>query len=238
MSGPRTPLAVLLLLVLVSPAGAQTAANPSGHWEGSVPVPGMNVPIEFDLAIAGGKLTGTFGQPAQKLRGLPLSSVELDGRIITIALPSGSKLRGEISGDSRSISGDLVSTTVGTVPVTLTRTGDATIEAAPKSPAIGKELEGTWTGTLETDGGLQIVLKMANQPDGTSAGTLASPNLGPMEIPVAITQSGTRFSLDAKMIGSSFAATLNDAKTELAGTFTTGQGVELPLTLTRGAARD
>ena len=53
-----------------------------------------------------------------------------------------------------------------TIPFNLTRTGNAQIAAAPRSAPIGKELEGTWNGTLEVAGKHErLVLKMANQID-------------------------------------------------------------------------
>ena len=88
------------------------------------------------------------------------------------------------------MSGEFVTTEGGyTVPFNLERTGDAKIEPAPRSAAIGKELEGTWNGALEFDGKKErIVLKMANQPDGTAAGTILDLDGTNVEIPIAMTQ--------------------------------------------------
>src|SRR3954462_3661295 len=105
----RTLVVAALLLVPASPLRAQPAADPSGHWEGAIQVPNMEMRIEIDLAKnAAGKLAGTFGQPAQTVRGLPLSSVAVDNRSITLVLKAGpdpSTFEGTLSEDGKSMSG-------------------------------------------------------------------------------------------------------------------------------------
>jgi hypothetical protein len=233
----RTLPAVALLLASVSLVRAQSAVNLSGHWQGNIQVQSMDVPVGIDIATnAKGGLFGTLSQPAQKIRGLPLSSVAIDGRTVTFVLMSGSTFSGTLAADGKTIAGELASVTVGTVSVTLTRTGDARIDAPPKNAAITREMEGTWTGTIAVDNGFRVVLKMANQSDGTSSGTLVSLDEGGVAMPVAITQNGSTLTLDIRTIGASFSGALNAAGTELAGTYRTAQGAEVPLTLQRAAA--
>lgn len=214
---------------------AQITNDASGHWEGSLTMPFGELRFEVDLARDGqGKLSGTFGVPDQKLKGFPLSSVTIDGTSVTFAVRGGQggTFRGTLSADGRSMAGT-ASSAEGEAPFTLLRSGDAKIAESPKSAKIGKELEGTWNGTLDVRGGMRVVLRMANHPDGTSSGTLVSVDEGNMEIAVTIVQEGARLQLNSPMLGSSYAATLNAAGTELAGTYTTSQGVSLPLTLSR-----
>jgi hypothetical protein len=216
----------------------ETARDPSGHWEGTVSAPSGEVRIEVDLArSAAGDLAGTISQPAQKVKGLPLASVTVDGSAITfeiMARSGGGTFMGDLLGDGKSMSGSFVAQ-AGTVPFSLTRTGDARIEAPPKSAAIGKEMEGIWNGTLDVEGKQsRIVLKMSNQPDGTSTGSLASLD-EEIEVPVAITQKAASLTLDVKAIGSSYSGVLDQARTELVGTYTTQSGVALSLTFRRSA---
>src|SRR5262249_27356165 len=160
----------------VALAPAQTAIDPSGHWEGAVQVPEKEVKIEVDLSKKpNGDLVGTFGQPAQSIKGLPLSTVAVNGRSVRFVLQADanpSTFEGSLSEDGKSISGN-VTLDAYKVPFSLTRTGDARIAPAPKSAAIGKELEGTWNSVLEGGGKRRrVILTMANQPDGTSSGTI------------------------------------------------------------------
>lgn len=162
---------VLWLLVSALPV-AQSPPVPSGHWEGTLQIPDMELKIEIDLAKKdGGAWAGTFGQPAQGVKGLPLSTVAVDGasiRFVVQGAEAPSTFEGMLADDGQSISGNVTQSKF-TTPFTLNRTSDARIAPAPKSPPIGKELEGAWNGTLDLGPRqMRIVLTMANQPDGTA----------------------------------------------------------------------
>ena len=119
----------------------------------------------------------------------------------------------------------------GPAPFKLTRKGDAHFDEPPRNPAIGKEFEGTWTGSLEVDTGFRIVLKMANQADGSSSAVVTSVDEGGLEIPAASKQEGTKLTLTLPMVGSTFTGDINTAGSELVGIYTTPRGLALPLTL-------
>jgi hypothetical protein len=229
----RVLLTVALLFLPAPSLLAQTAVDPSGHWEGTVQAPNMDVKIDIDLAKnSKGELAGTFGQPAQGVKGLPLSTVAVTGRAVRFVVKAGpdvSTFEGVLSEDGKSMSGDV--TLAGhAVPFTLTRTGEARIAPPPKSPPIAKELEGTWNGTLDASGRQQrLVLKMKNQPDGTATGTIVSLDGSGVEIPIAMTQKGSSLTIDVPSVGVSYVGVLNAAGTELVGTWTQGPAV-LPLT--------
>jgi len=229
----RTLLAALLLLP-ASPLRAQTAIDPTGHWEGTLQIKDAMMAIELDLTKnAKGELAGTFGQPAQQVKGLPLSSIAVEGRTVTILLKGGPEpttFTGTVSADGRTMSGDAAQGGH-SIPFTLTRTGDARIAAAPKNAPITKALEGTWNGALEVGGTqMRLIVKMANQPDGTAAGTAASPDGSAVEIPIGITQKGSNVTIEVISVGASFVGVLNEAGTEITGTWTQASNT-LPLTL-------
>jgi hypothetical protein len=234
---------VPVVALLLSPAPsllAQSQADPSGHWEGMLQIQNMVLNVEVDLARNGsGEMAGTFSQPAQGVKGLPLSTVAVEGRSVRFVVKGGdapATFVGMLSADERSLSGEVTQGAY-TIPFTFARTGDARIAPAPKNAAIGKELEGSWDGTIEAgEKHMRIVVKMANQPDGTSAGTVMSPDGSGVEIPVGITQKGAGVTIDVASVGASFAAVLNAEGTELTGTWTQGS-MGVPLTLRRAATR-
>jgi hypothetical protein len=234
----RSLLIAALSLSSAASLHAQTAADPSGHWQGTVQAPGMDLEFEVDLATGGnGELAGTVSIPSQNLKGLPLLKVAVDGDAVTFYARSDQPLKGVLSADGKSISGDFFAGGA-SVPFSLTRVGEAKIEALARSASIARELEGAWTGTLEVGGmQLRLVLALANQPDGTATGHIVNLDQGGLRLPLTITQTASTVRLDSTVVVSSFSGTLNAEATELAGTFTQGAAV-VPLTFRRAAASD
>jgi hypothetical protein len=232
----RILLVASLLIVPAASLSAQAAVDPSGHWEGTIQLPNTAANIEIDLTRnSQGEFVGTFSQPAQRVKGLPLSTVAVENRSVRFVVKGGgdpASFDGTLSADGRSLTGS-IGQSGASIPLTLTRTGDAKIAPVPKNAAIGKEFEGTWNGTLDVGGRqMRITLKMANQPDGTASGTIVSADGSGVEIPIAMTQTAANLSIDVASVGASYVGVLNAARTELAGTWTQGPG-SLPLTLKR-----
>jgi hypothetical protein len=237
----RLLIAASLLPVPARVVFAQAPVDPTGHWTGAIHVPPFNgassreVAVEIDLTTnAAGVLGGTFTQADQGVKGLPLSNVSRDGRTVSFEIKAngGGVFRGTQS-DATSISGEFVTTQGGfNIPFDLKRTGDARIAPAPKNPPIGKELEGTWNGSIEVGGKPErLVLKMSNLPDGTSTGTIQDVDGSNVEIPIAMTQKASNLTIDLAVVSASYTAVLN-ADNELVGTWTQGP-LSLPLTFKR-----
>src|SRR4029077_18480273 len=118
----RRPSAIAFALLLcgTSAARAQSAADTSGHWKGSVEVPGQTLPFEFDLAKdATGQLVGTISGTGVK--NLPLTKVALSGRSVTFQANSEQPYKGELSTDGRTITGTVILSGY-SLPLELTRT--------------------------------------------------------------------------------------------------------------------
>jgi hypothetical protein len=237
----RLLIAASLLAMPARLSFAQSTADPTGHWTGAIHVPPFNgagsreVAIEIDLTVnAAGVLGGTFTQADQGVRGLPLSNVSREGGTISFEIKAngGGLFRGT-QADATSISGEFVTTQGGfNIPFDLKRTGEARIAPAPRNPPIGKELEGTWSGTIDVGGKPErLVLKMSNQADGTATGTIQDIDGSNVEIPVAMTQKASTLTIDLAVVSASYTAVLN-ADNELVGTWTQGP-LSLPLTFKR-----
>jgi hypothetical protein len=77
-------LPLALLLLSASSLRAQPAVDPSGHWEGSIQIPDRELTFEVDLARnEKGELSGTINTPAQKIMGIPLRTVVVDGTSVS-----------------------------------------------------------------------------------------------------------------------------------------------------------
>lgn len=240
----RILLFAALLLLPGSPVSAQIALDPSGHWQGAIQVTNPNdgstvqLSMDVDLMKTGkGDFAGQVTIPQQKVKDIPLVNISVAGLSISFQIvlsePGDNTFKGALSADGASMSGDITHSGV-SFPFTIARTGEATMEPPAKSTPIGKELEGTWSGTLSVDGKqLQMVLTMTNQADGTAIGHLVNLEHATLEIPIAtITQKASNLTLDVKAANGSYAGVLNAAGTELAGTWTENS-VALPLTFRR-----
>jgi len=225
-TGHRTLLVAAAVLGTTTFLRAEGPANPSGHWQGAIHMPNQAIAIEVDLATNTTDGTkGTF--TGVNIKGFPLSDIVIDGAAITFKLKidGGGAFSGKLSADGKAFTGEFTANSGGYIlPFDLARSGDATFEAPAKSPRIGKELEGTWSGTLEVNGTpMRIVLKMANQADGTSTGSVANLDQGAVDIPASgITQTAAKVNIEVKMVNGSFSGAVNAAGTELTGTWTQG----------------
>lgn len=213
---------------------AQPGPAPSGHWEGTIQVPGQELKVEIDLAQTEGKWEGRIAIPAQKMTGFPLSDIKVQGEAVSFVLkgiPGHPEFTGTVSNEGKTLSGDFTQGG-GTVPFSLTRIGDAKIEPAPKSTPVTRDLEGSWDGALNVDGTtMRLVMKLTNQANAGATGTLVSLDQGNAEIPLgAIVQTGTKLKVLVPAVMGSYEGELKDA--QLIGTWTQGPR-SLPLTLTK-----
>ena len=125
----RLALPTLLVVSLLAAPMVTRAqsVDPSGHWEGTIAIPGGEIPFQVDLAMnARGKLAAAYSRPEDNLKGMPMINVSLVGRAIGFDLPliGGIRFQGILLADGKSISGD-VTAAIGTAPFNLTRTGGA-----------------------------------------------------------------------------------------------------------------
>ena len=229
----RLLLIVAPLLVPAPSLLAQTAVDPSGHWEGSIQIPDREATFEIDLTRnARGELSGTMRSSTGNIKSFPLREVVVAGRSVSFDARRDQPFKGAVSADGKSISGD--ATLSGYVlPFNLTRTGDARITAPETSAPIRKELEGTWNGAIAANGtSMRFDLMLANHPDGSATARLISLDEGELEIPASITQKAAGIVLDVKAVGGSYSGALNADGTELTGTYRQG-GLTLPLVFKR-----
>jgi hypothetical protein len=235
MQTPVITLVVSLVALGASAASAQSAADPTGHWEGTVTAPMGQIEFEVDVVReASGALVAAYGQKATGVRGLPLTNVAVHGRTFTFVLfnggANGGSFKGEVLSDGKTISGE-VAAPLGTAPFMMYRTGDAAMLAKVKNAAVSAPLEGRWTGSLDV-GGTQIglILTIANRPDGTASVLIAQASQPGAQVDAAFKESGTAVSFDVPATSGSWSGTLDGDS--LAGTWTQ-RGGSLPLTFTK-----
>jgi hypothetical protein len=230
---------VLAVLVAVAGAGSASAQAPSpgasGHWVGAIETPGQPLAIEVDLKPGTPPAwVATISIAAQNLKFLPLGKVDVQGKAVSFVIPNapGSPtFKGTLSDDGATLAGDFAQGEAA-FPFKLTRAGEAVSPPPPaKSTAITKDIEGTWSGTLQAGGqSLRLTLKLANGADGAT-GTIVSVDQGGTEIPIAsVIQTDAHLELSLPQIAGTYSGDLKDGK--LVGTWKQGPG-SLPLEFAR-----
>jgi hypothetical protein len=228
-------VAAVAMMWSVAAAGIAQAQTPAaGHWEGAIAIPGQELKVAVDLKADAGKWQGTIDIPAQKLKGFPLANIAATGDAISFVMPNvpgEPSFKGTVAKDGKTMAGDF-SQGGGTVPFTLTRTGEARFEPAPRSTPITANLLGAWAGTLDVQGKtLRLTVTFTTAADGTGTGTLVSVDQGNASIPVAaVVQNGAAVKFFVPSVVGTFEGTLKGG--ELAGTWTQGPG-SLPLVFKR-----
>ena len=177
------PLSVMVMITIAigtRVTAAQSSAPASGHWEGTIQVPGQSLAVVVDLAEQNGSWVGTIAIPAQNIKGFALSPLTVDGTSVTFGMkgiPGDPLFKGTVSGDPRSLSGQF-SQGSASMPFVFTWKGEPQIEATPTSTAITPDLEGSWEGALSVQGRtLRLVIDLRNE-GGVGAGTVTSLDQG------------------------------------------------------------
>lgn len=228
-------LVVSLGVLAASAASAQTPADPTGHWEGTITAPMGQIDFEIDVAReTSGRLIAVYGQKATGARALPLTDVALEGRSLTFVLfgggAGGGAFKADILPDGKSMSGE-ARAPIGSAPFVAYRTGDAVMPRAIKNTAASAALEGRWTGSLDV-GGTQIglVLTVANRSDGTALVLIAQAAQPNAQVEAAMKENGRTISFEVPATSATWSGTLDSGS--LKGTWTQPGG-SLPLTFAR-----
>ena len=231
----RATIAALALAMLaIAPATRLSAqATPEGHWEGAIAAGNQQTKLTLDLARnVKAEWIASMGVPADNATGLVVMDVAVSGNAVKFVAVELMMSRVELTlvADGR-MTGTFTGPQ-GPTPVEFKRTGEARVELIPASPAVSKQLEGDWEGTLQTPGRpFLMVFHFRNQPDNTVQATIDTPDTNAFGLPLNdVKQTGQNVEFDVRVAHGHFHGTLNGQGTELAGQFSHEQN-GMPLTL-------
>ena len=203
-------------------------AGPDGHWEGFYTVNNSEIEYGISLDLAKNEKSewiASMGLPSQNMTGLVVMDVAVNGKSVKfvavelqmatcdLTLGPDGRMKGTMSAPQGPMS------TQGPMPVELKRTGEAKVELIPASPAVSKELEGDWEGSLQDPNGTlhSLVFHFKNLPDKTVAATMDNPESNFIAMPLNnVKQTGQKVEIGLKIAGSFFQGSLNKEGTELA----------------------
>lgn len=248
----RNNIAVIIAVVLTCLAGTRgaypwgslthasittktvpTEGSPDGHWEGVLTMNNREIGVSLDLAKnAKSEWIASMGFPSERMTGLAVMNITVNDKSVKFIAVEFQMAKFDLTlGPDGSMKGT-ISTPQGPVPVEFKRTGEAKVELIPASPAVSKELEGDWEGSLQMpNGAFRIIVHFKNRPDKTVAATIDTPDSGAMGLPLNnVKQTGQKVEFGIKVANASFQGTLNQECTELAGQFGPEENLS-PLTL-------
>jgi hypothetical protein len=193
--------------------------------------------VEVDLDKAASGWIGSLSIPAQGVSGIPLDPITFaDGKVsFSMKGPAGAPgFSGTLSADGKTLDGSL---SVGpqSLPLKLTRTGEAKVEVPKPSSPVTAEFLGTWEGTVNFGAPLRLTLTISNGKAGAEA-VIVSLDQDNATIPVStITQKEKKLALDVKAVGGGFEGTMNQEGTRIDGTWSQ-LGQSTPLVLKKAAS--
>jgi len=130
----------LIGCLLCAPALACAAGGPDGRWEGSIRIPGRELPLVVDLAPGtAGRWTGSLIIAGLGLKGAPLSNIVVGdagvafdlGAVLQNSTYGPATFNARMTGDA-SMAGELRQ--AGNVaPFTLAKVGRAQVETSPRA---------------------------------------------------------------------------------------------------------
>ena len=231
----------IMTLLLCGPALASAAGEPAGRWEGSIRIPGRELPLIVDLAPgAAGGWTGSLIMPGFGLKGAPLSNVVVgDG---SVAFDLGGALRSPEFGPAcfnARMTGDDGMTGEfhqggNVAPFTLTRVGRAQVEAPLRSTAVGHRLEGAWTGQFMLgDYPRTVTITLENRAGAAATATFVVVGKQTNNLPVElVVEEGDFLRVESPANRVTFEGRFAKDRDEIVGSIDLGS-FELPVVLRR-----
>ncbi len=219
------------LAVCASPAPAQT--GPAGHWAATFNPDGRDITLSLDLARNDkSEWIASMGVPSENATGLVVGDVAVSGSSVTFVAVELMMSKFELTLDAGGALKGTVMAGPKAMPIEFRRTGEAKVQLMPPSPAVSKELEGDWEGSLAMGNQtMPIVIHLKNRPDKTVAATMDSPARNAMAIPLNdVKQAGSNVEIGVRVAHARFRGALNSAGTELTGQWM-HEEMTMPLTL-------
>ena len=226
-------LALLAGLVLMLAPSCHAQAQLAGDWQGTLSAGSVQLRLVLHVtANKDGSLAATLDSVDQGAYGIPVTIVTLkDSKFSLVVDAVHGTYEGTVNKDANEIDG----TWSQGMPVDLNFQRSATPlpPPAPPKPAAPTDIDGKWTGTLNTGATeLHVIFKIVNTQVGLTA-QMQSPDQSPVWIPAtSVTRVGSTLIITLSGLGASFEGAIGGDSGSIDGSFTQGN-VKLPLVLKR-----
>jgi len=237
--------AIVTLLAVVPALASAGAPLPEGRWQGTVSIPGRELPIVVDLKPdAAGTWTGSIILTGLGVKGAVLRDIVVKQGDVAFAVATalGTETQPPPTFEAR-LEADNVMTGMMReagleAPFKLARSGPPQVEAPPASTPVGRALEGEWTGEFEL-GGYPRHVTITFENHGSKAATAVFRIVGKQDnrLPVErVVQDGAFVRVESPAAQIHFEGRLVPETNELRGIVELGP-MEIPLALRRAAGK-
>lgn len=215
-------------------------ANLTGDWQGTLDANGTTFHLVWHLtAAADGTLTSTFDNLDEGVYGIKAKTTTIKGSDVAAEVDdtvqangqpmkvSGS-LVGKLNADGTEMAGTFTQVEPQAQP-TANVLFKHSVSQAAASAAGSPAITGDWAGTLKAGPAeLRLVLHITAGKDSSLTATLDSVDQGANGIPInAVTLKDGKLNLDVQAVQGTYEGTVNKDASEIAGTWSQGQPMEL-----------
>lgn len=232
---------LFLIVLLATACNCQAEPPPSGHWEGSIQIPGRELIAVVDLAQDGaGAWTGSITMPGLLVKGAELIQISAKDSEIGFAIKDAlgaqedgaASFKGRLGG-----AGDITGTFLqagNSAAFRLTKTGPPQVELPIRSTAVSKDLEGEWKGDYELTGyARHVTIKLSNREANGATADFVIVGKKVNNLPVdLVIQEGDSLTVESHATGLGYEGRFDKGSGQLKGVVKQGP-LEVPLNLTR-----
>jgi len=226
---------LILLFIFASALICRAEDKASGRWEGLVQIPDRELEVVVDLAKAeDGQWQGSIIVPGLNLPGTQLVNIGVQDSDASFGIKTARGLdavfKGHFNADG-TFSGDF-SQAGNRASFTLKKIGAPQVETPLRSTPVAKEIEGEWKGEYQIFGTPRhVTLKLTNGTKNSATAELVVVGKKVNNLPVdLVTQEGDLVTIQSNQTGIGYEGRFNKESNEIKGTFMQGP-MELPLVL-------
>jgi len=226
---------LILLFVFASTLISRAEDKARGRWEGVVQIPDRELVVVVDLTREeDGPWQGSIIIPGLNLPGTQLVDIAVQDSDASFGIKTGRGLDAAFKGHFNvdgTFSGDFIQAG-NRAPFALKKTGTAQVKAPLRSTPVAKEIAGEWKGEYQIFGAPRYVtLKLGNGTNNIATAEFIVVGRKVNNLPVdLVTQEGDLLTIESNQTGIGYEGRFNKEANEIKGTFMQGP-IELPLIL-------
>jgi hypothetical protein len=223
---------IAVLASMVAPV-CQAQTQLAGDWQGTLSAGSVQLRLVLHVtASKDGSTAATLDSVDQGAYGIPVTTVTLKDSKFNFAVDA---VYGTYAGTVNKNASEIDGIWSQGQPIDLNfhRSATPLPPPAPPKPAPPTDIDGTWTGTLNTGATeLHLIFKVVNTQDGLTS-QMQSPDQSPIWIPASsVTRVGATLIITMNGLGATFEGAISGDLGSIDGSFTQGN-VKLPLLLKR-----